>query len=96
MAKVHEKRSKIARVFRVEPGSKFQVKDHTTDVSRFKDLRKATGEELNSRARAHLEETLADRTGARNSAFRCGCSNSGQKHLKGNDSDGKQPVNHIA
>ncbi len=54
------KRSKIARMFRVEPGTKFRVKDHKTDISRFKDLRKATGAEIKSRAKVHLEENLDD------------------------------------
>ena len=58
------KRSKIADLFRVEPGTKFRVKNHTTDFSRFKDLRKATGKEIKSRARAHLEENLEDLTRA--------------------------------
>jgi len=54
------KRSKIERMFRVEPGTKFRVKDHKTDISRFKDLRKATGDEIKSRAQVHLQENLED------------------------------------
>lgn len=56
------KRSKIARMFRVEPGTKFRVRDHRTDISRFKDLQKATGSEIKRRAKAHLEENLEDLT----------------------------------
>ncbi len=52
------KHSKIARLFRVEPGTKFRIKDHKTDISRFKGLRKAAGAELKSRAQAQLEENL--------------------------------------
>ncbi len=58
------KRSRIARMFRVEPGSKFRVKDHTSDFSRFKDLRQATGAEIKSRAKVHLQENLEDLTHA--------------------------------
>lgn len=52
------KRSKIARLFRIEPGTRFRVKDHPTDRSSTGSLRHLSDEELKEKAKDYIEKNL--------------------------------------
>ncbi len=52
------KRSKIARLFRIEPGTRFRCRDHPTDRIQAKSLRRLSGDELEDQAREYIQENL--------------------------------------
>jgi PPK2 family polyphosphate:nucleotide phosphotransferase len=52
------KRSKIARMFRIEPGTKFRCKEHKPDFSGGKVLRHLSGDELKDEARHYVQDNL--------------------------------------
>jgi PPK2 family polyphosphate:nucleotide phosphotransferase len=58
------KRSKIARLFRVKPGTTFRSKDHPTDWSDAKGLRDLSCDELKDQAKAYIEKNLNSLTEA--------------------------------
>jgi PPK2 family polyphosphate:nucleotide phosphotransferase len=58
------KRSKIARLFRVEPGSKFRVRDQRTDSVQVNGLRRLSGEELEDEAKKDVQKNLDSLTAA--------------------------------
>src|SRR4051812_17996214 len=63
------KRSKIARLFRIRPGSKFRIKDHKTDLSGHAALGQLSGENLKERAKAYIQENLGDLAEAQDLLF---------------------------
>ncbi|MHC1763854.1 MAG: polyphosphate kinase 2 family protein [Verrucomicrobiia bacterium] len=58
------KRSKIARLFRIDPGTTFRSKNHKTDYSDAKALRDLSGEELKDQAKAFIQKNLNSLTEA--------------------------------
>lgn len=53
------KRSKVADLFRLTPGSRLRVKEHRTDCRDAKEFRDVPDETLKERARAYMKENLA-------------------------------------
>ncbi len=52
------KRSRIVKLFRIKPGSRFRHQDHKTDYSDHPNLKHLHGEELKEQAKAYVEDNL--------------------------------------
>lgn len=52
------KRSKIAKLFRIDPGSKFREDKHPTDFKSYKALGELSSDQLKARAREYIERNL--------------------------------------
>ncbi len=52
------KRSKIAKLFRIDPGSKFREEKHPTDYKSYKALGELSSDQLKARAREYIERNL--------------------------------------